>query len=88
MLSVRDLRIARAKVSCRYPVASIAATTRSRVAGSTFRVPFSTWDTVEIDTCAIRATSTIVAMRPPVIEAMSPQRVAQIYMMMSASART
>ena len=65
MLSVLDRRMARAMASWRYPVLSIASITRLRVAGSTFLVPLKTCETVDVDTWANRATSTIVAMGPP-----------------------
>src|SRR5271170_5642629 len=56
---------ARATTLGLYPTESITAWTALAVAGATRRVPLTTWDTVETETPARRATSVIVATHPP-----------------------
>jgi hypothetical protein len=57
---VRDVFSARATALGLKPVRAMTSRTARAVAGATRRVPLRTCDTVETETCACRAMSTIV----------------------------
>jgi len=73
MVSVDCVARARAARLCRYPVRATIRMTSCSVSGETFRVLFSTCDTVVDDTPASRATSAIVVTGQPFFRLIGPR---------------